>query len=77
MYTVIDPMEFAKRLQWLRERQRPVRSRKVVSELCGIHSDAYRRYERGEVMPSMHALVALADYYEVSVDYLIGRSDRP
>ena len=63
--------EFSKRLQTLRERQR--KSRKVVSELCGLHPDAVRRYERAEAKPDMEALIALAEYFEVSIDYLVGR----
>lgn len=64
-------MEFRERLQWLREKKRV--SRKTLSEVCGLHSDAVRRYERGEAEPTLHALVALAECLEVTVDYLIGR----
>lgn len=63
--------QFPKRLRTLRERQRI--SRKTLSELCGLASDAVRRYERGEAEPTMQSLVALADYFEVSLDYLTGR----
>lgn len=65
--------DFPQRLQRLRERQH--RSRKVVSELCGLHSDAIRRYERREATPGMKDLIAIADYFEVSLDYLVGRSE--
>lgn len=65
---------FAERLRWLRESKRPVVSRKVVSELCGLHSDAIRRYERGEALPTADALAKIADYYSVSADYLLGRA---
>ena len=65
--------EFSERLRRLREERRPVRSMAAVSELCGLERGAVRRYERGECLPSMEALIALADYYEVSLDYLIGR----
>ena len=65
--------EFPARLKKMRERQR--KSRRVLSELCGLPPDAVRRYERGEAKPSMDALIKLADYFEVSIDYLIGRSD--
>lgn len=65
--------EFQRRLQRLREERKPVRSRHVVSQLCGLPPDAVRRYERGESKPTMEALVKLADYYEVSLDYLVGR----
>ena len=67
-------MEFRQRLQQLREQKRI--SRKVLSELCGLNSDAVRRYERGEIEPTLHSLVAIADFFEVSVDYLAGRCDR-
>ena len=67
-------MTFPERLQSLRERRRI--SRKVLSELCGLSSDTVRRYERGESEPTMHSLVAIAEYFEVSVDYLVGRSER-
>lgn len=65
--------EFSERLRKLREEKKPVKSMAVVSELCGLERGALRRYERGERVPSMDALVALADYYEVSLDYLTGR----
>lgn len=64
-------MEFRRRLQSLREQKRI--SRKVLSELCGLNSDAIRRYERGEAEPTLHSLIAIAEFFEVSVDYLIGR----
>ena len=67
-------MEFRQRLQQLREKKRI--SRKVLSELCGLNTDAIRRYERGEVEPTLHSLVAIAEYFEVTVDYLAGRCDK-
>ena len=63
--------EFRVRLQRMREKKRI--SRIVLSELCGLSSDAVRRYERGEAEPSLSSLKALADFFEVSIDYLIGR----
>lgn len=66
-------VNFPERLQKLREQQR--KSRKVLSELCGLAPDAIRRYERNERKPSMEALIAIADYFEVSIDYLVGRQN--
>lgn len=66
-------MEFRQRLQMLRERKRI--SRIVLSELCGLHRDAVRRYERGESQPTKDALIAIADFFGVSIDYLVGRSE--
>ena len=67
--------EFSRRLQMLRERQH--KSRRVVSELCGLPTDAIRRYERGEAKPTADSLIAIANYFEVSIDYLLGRTDNP
>ncbi|WP_029509771.1 helix-turn-helix domain-containing protein [Leuconostoc lactis] len=33
------------------------------------------RYERGVVSLSLKRLITIADYYDVSIDYLVGRSD--
>lgn len=67
--------EFPERLKRLRERNRM--SRYVLSDLCGISSDQIRRYELGEIKPGAEALEAIADYFEVSIDYLLGRTDYP
>lgn len=42
---------------------------------CG--QPLYSRYERGEREILLSALIALADFYGVSLDYLVGRSDDP
>lgn len=66
---------FQERLIKLREEHRGL-SRKTLSELCGLPSDTIRKYERGEVTnPSTESIEAIADYFEVSVDYLIGRAN--
>lgn len=64
-------MEFSQRLQMLREKKHI--SRIVLSQLCGLHSDAVRRYERGECEPTMDSLIALSDFFDVTIDYLVGR----
>lgn len=68
----MDP-NFSKRLQQLRERER--RSRRVLSQLCGLPSGAIRKYERGEAQPTIDSLIAIADYFGVSIDYLVGRKN--
>lgn len=69
--------EIPHRLRKLRESQRPIKSMVLVSELCGLGSGAVRRYERGESKPTSDALIALADFYSVSTDYILGRTDDP
>lgn len=38
---------------------------------------AYQYYERGEREPTVSVLISLADYFNVSIDYLVGRTDNP
>lgn len=64
-------MEFRQRLQHLREQKRI--SRIVLSELCGLHPDAVRRYERGECKPDLESLIAIAEFFGVTIDFLVGR----
>lgn len=44
-----------------------------------IHSGQriYSDYERGRCNIPLGLLVALADYYDVSIDYMLGRTDNP
>jgi transcriptional regulator with XRE-family HTH domain len=42
----------------------------------GIPFSTYRRYEKKEREPDASVLVQMADFYNVSLDYLVGRSDK-
>lgn len=64
---------FAVRLRKLRERRRV--SRRTLADLCGISKSAMARYERGEREPSAALVCQLADYFGVSADYLLGRTE--
>ena len=52
-------------------------TQKQVAAALGITEQAYQRYEYGKTVPSALVLIALADYFDVSLDYLAGRSDDP
>lgn len=46
-----------------------------IAEILGIKQTVYSRYERGfQTIPLEH-LIKLADYYNVSVDYILGRTN--
>ena len=47
----------------------------TAAKLCDISMMSYRRYETGEREPTASVLWRIADVFEVSVDYLIGRTD--
>lgn len=48
-----------------------------MADILGLTQRNYQRYETGEVDPPTSKTIALADYFDVSLDYLVGRSDDP
>ncbi len=48
-----------------------------IAEHLGIAQTVYSRYERGYQTIPLQLLICLADYYNVSLDYLTGRCDQP
>ncbi len=66
-------MTYQRRLRDLREDHD--KTQQQIADILGTSQTMYARYERGaNELPLRHLLV-LADYYGVSVDYLLGRSD--
>ena len=47
-----------------------------MAEIMGIVPRQYQRYERGEGEPSLAGWIFLADFFDVSLDYLVGRSNQ-
>ncbi len=50
-------------------------TQKEVAECLKISQPSYIRYENGSAEPTLENLSKLADLFDVSVDYLLGRSD--
>ena len=50
-------------------------TQKQIADILSIAERNYRRYEAGEVDPTASNACKLADHYDVSVDYLLGRRD--
>ena len=63
------------RLRGLREKARL--SQTKLGDMFGICQSSMNRYENGSASPSFESLVKMADYYDVSLDYLFGRTDDP
>lgn len=68
-------MTFSVRLKELRNARNL--SQKTIAEAVGMAPMAYQRYEYGTREPAFSKLIALADFFDVSLDYLVGRSDDP
>ena len=50
-------------------------SQKQVAAMLKVHQTTYSDYELGRLNVPVAVLHALADYYQVSVDYLLGRTE--
>lgn len=66
----------------LAEALKRIRKIKAVSQAqcasaAGISTTQYQNYEYGKSEPTAGVLIALADYFDVSLDYLVGRTDNP
>jgi transcriptional regulator with XRE-family HTH domain len=47
-----------------------------VGKAINVPQRTYAYYESGQRMVPPHVLCALADYYKVSVDFILGRTDK-
>lgn len=65
---------FSQRLKLLRQ-ERGLKQREMA-ELCGLKLRGYQQYEYGEAYPTVSGLLFLADYFDVSLDYLMGRTEQ-
>ena len=68
-------MSFSERLNELQKKLNL--ERRDVFSATGISKTAYQRYVTGERQPTTVALISLADFFNVSIDYLVGRTDNP
>lgn len=68
-------MTFAERLVYLRKSRGL--TQKQVYEAIGMSMLGYQRYEYGQREPAYQNLIALAEYFQVSIDFLTGRTNCP
>lgn len=63
-----------KRLIDLRESQNL--KQKEIAAFINISTRSYSHYERGDRSIPLEILIRLADFYDVSLDYVVGRKDK-
>ena len=63
------------RLKELRKKARI--SQEKLAKAIGLKQNNISRYETGEREASYETLIKLADYYDVSIDYILERTDNP
>ncbi|GHU54167.1 hypothetical protein AGMMS49975_14180 [Clostridia bacterium] len=52
-------------------------SQKILGEVIGLTSSAIKEMEHGRRETTLTRAAALAEYFNVSLDYLVGRTDKP
>lgn len=63
------------RLKELREKRR-ISQQKLAIDLC-MNQNSISRYENGTREADYKTLIQFADYFDVSIDYLLERTDNP
>ena len=66
-------MSFPDRLKELREEKKL--TQEELAKIVGLTLRAYQLYEYGGGYPTFKRLIIIADFFDVSLDYLVGRSD--
>ncbi|MBN1042542.1 XRE family transcriptional regulator [Clostridium botulinum] len=66
-------MMFSKRLKELRSEKGVVQ--KDVASFLNITTSAYGFYEQGKRIPDTEIMIKLSNYFNVSLDYLLGKTD--
>lgn len=51
-------------------------TQKELAKLLNITNKAYWSYESGRTEPNIETLIKIADYFDVSLDYLCGRQNK-
>lgn len=72
---VIPLKEVAERLRHLRESVKL--SQVKMAEVVGVKQSSLNRYELNQASPTFETLTRYADYFDVSMDYIFGRTDNP
>lgn len=70
---MFDKKVFSTRLSMLRK-ERKISTRALATEI-GISQQAISQFEKEMTYPHVNTLTAIAEYFDVSLDYLVGRSD--
>lgn len=68
-------MNYMRRMRDLREDHD--KTQQEIADILGTSQTMYARYERGANELPIRHLLKLCDYYHVSADYFLGRTDHP
>lgn len=66
----------------MKTRLKELRNKKGITQISlqmqtGIEQSLISKFESGERVPPTETLMILADFYNVSIDYILYRTDKP
>ncbi len=73
---LMDKKIVGERLKALREGVH-LSQAKLAAIFDGVDQPSIYRYEKGTTSPSFNVLIQYADYFDVSLDYIFGRCEKP
>ena len=65
---------FSERLKLLRNENRYTQG--AMADIFGLKLRGYQGYEYGKTYPTVPGLIQIAKFFDVSLDYLMGRTDK-
>ncbi len=70
-------MGWCKKMNRIRDLREDLDLRQIdVARATGIDQKTLSNYETGKTNPDSYALIRLADFFNVSIDFLVGRTDK-
>ncbi|MGD9154335.1 MAG: helix-turn-helix transcriptional regulator [Bacillota bacterium] len=75
---MVSEKEFGIRLKKLRlekKNSNPSITQRELADFLNLTIPAYGFYEQGRNFPNIEVLAKIADYFDVTIDYLVGRTD--
>lgn len=57
------------------ERKSKNLSQKSIANILDITKSTYGKYELGLITPSINKIITLSNFYQISIDYLVGKND--
>ena len=64
---------FPERVKELRQENRY--KQREMADILGLKLRGYQEYEYGHAYPTVPGLIQIAEFFQVSTDYLLGRTD--
>ena len=71
-FLILIIMNFGQNMMLIRKQKKL--SQAALGNIIGTSGDVVGRYERGDITPSIDVVAKIAEAFEVSIDYLIGKT---